>query len=331
MNRIVLIAISLLVAVSLISCGKSSVNSPAGNSSSKGQPADNIKLAILAPGASDFWTIVKAGADKAAEDLGVSCTVRAPSTPGATEQKAILEDLLAKGVNGLAIAPIDPKNQESMVNKAAEQTNVVCTDTDAPTTKRVCYIGTNNYQAGKIAGERLKQVLPGGGKVWVCVGMLDAQNAHDRNQGVVDAVRGSNIKVLGVLTDNADRAKAKANVEDALVKAPDIAAFVGLWSYNGPAIADAVKAAGKQGKVKIVCFDEDDATLQGIKDGLVQATVVQRPFEFGYQSVRVLAALARKQDAKIPAGKIIDTGVQVIDKTNVDKFWGDLKKTTGKK
>lgn len=273
--------------------------------------------------------IGKAGGEKAAKELGVSFEFRTPSQATATEQKTILEDLAAKGVSGVAISPIDPTNQTDAINRASENMNVLCTDSDAPESKRLCYIGTDNYSSGKIAGEQLKKVIPNGGKVWACVGTMDAQNAKDRYRGLEDAIKGSNIKLLGVLTDNVDRTKAKANVEDALVKNKDLAAFVGLWSYNGPAIADAVKAANKQGKVKIVCFDEEDATLQAVKDKVIQVTIVQKPFEFGYQSVRVLTALAKKEDAGIPENKIIDTGVRVIDNSNVDAFWTELNELKG--
>lgn len=325
MNRLVVLLLSILLVVSLVGCNKQS-----GKTGSSSATGSTVKLAILAPGASDFWKIVEAGANKASKDFNASCEVIAPSQPGATEQKTRLEDMMARGVDGIAFAPVDPDNQTEAINKAASQTNLITTDSDAPKSKRICYVGTDNYSAGKLAGEQLKKALPNGGKVWVCVGMLDAQNAHDRYQGVADSVKGSNIKILGVLTDNADRTKAKANVEDQLVKTPDVAAFVGLWSYNGPSILDAVRAFGKVGKVKIVCFDEDAVTIQAVKDGAIYATVVQNPFEFGYQSVKVLAALARKQDVKIPTNKVIDTGAKVVDKSNVTEFEANFKKMVGK-
>lgn len=294
------------------------------------QSGEQISIALVANSPSDFRMIGKAGGEKAAKELGVSFELRTPWQATATEQKTILEDLASKGVTGVAISPIDPANQTDTINKACQSMLVLCTDSDAPDSERICYIGTDNYSSGKIAGEQLMKILPDGGKVWACVGTMDAQNARDRYKGLQDAVSGSNINLLGVMTDNIDRTKAKANVEDALVKSPDLAAFVGLWSYNGPAIADAVKAAKKQGKVKIVCFDEEEATLQAVQDDIIQVTVVQKPFEFGYQSVKVLTALARNEDAGIPENKIIDTGVTVVDKSNVDEFWAELNRLKGK-
>ncbi len=191
-------------------------------------------------------------------------------------------------------------------------------------------MGTDNYKAGVAAGEEIKKALPDGGKVMLFVGTLEAENAFERRRGILDATRGSNVEIIGTLTDNTDHAKAKSNVEDTLVKYPDIAGLMGLWSYNGPAIAEAVKAAGKQDTVTIVCFDEEDGTLQAVKDGVIFSTVVQNPYEFGYQSMRILGALARGEDAGIPENKILDTGVEVINSENVDAFWTRLKQLTGK-
>ncbi len=315
MKRFVFVLVSLCLIISLIGCSK--------------QSEDEISLAILAPSASEFWKIVEAGASKAAEEINVTCKVIAPSQAGATEQKTKLEDIIARGVDGIALAPIDPANQTADINKAASQTILITTDTDAPDSDRLCYVGTDNYEAGKLAGEEIKKALPDGGKIFVCVGMLDAQNARDRYQGIVDSIKGSKVEIVKVLTDNVDRTKAKSNVEDQLVKTPDVAAFVGLWSYNGPTILAALKAAKKNGQVKIVCFDEDEATLQGVRDGDIFSTVVQNPYQFGYQSVKLLAALARKEKVDIPANKIIDTGANVINKDNVDEFEAEFKEMIG--
>lgn len=317
MKRISLwIAISL-VTVSLLSCSKEKSNVPT--------------VAFVTNNVSDFWRIAKAGVQAGEKDFKVKCDFRMPAQGTSAEQKQIIEDLLVKGVTGIAISPRDPANQTDVLNQAAASVNLICMDSDAPQSKRLCYVGTDNYKAGLAAGEEIKKALPDGGKVVLFVGTLDAQNATDRRKGILDAVKGSKVRVIGTLTDNTDHTKAKSNVEDAMVKHSDVAGFMGLWSYNGPAIAEAVKSAGKTGKIKIVCFDEDVSTLQGIKDGVVFSTVVQKPYQFGYESMRILAALARKEDPGIPANKIVDTGVLVVNTANVASFWADLEKMTGKK
>jgi len=140
------------------------------------------------------------------------------------------------------------------------------------------------------------------------------------------AIQAGNITILDTRTDQTDRSRAKQNVEDSLIRYSDIDCLVGLWAYNGPAILSAVKSAGKEGKVNIVCFDEEPDVIQGVKDGYIFSTVVQQPYKFGYLSVKVLAALARGDTSVIPANKKIDVPVMIINKDNADKFWQDLQK-----
>src|SRR4029453_976534 len=111
----------------------------------------------------------------------------------------------------------------------------------------------------------------------------------ERVQGIKEAIAGSTIKIIDLRTDDVDDVRAKANAADTLVRYPDIKGLVGLWSYNGPAILNAVRDAGKVGRVRIITFDEADETLAGIKDGAIHATVVQQPYEFGYQTIRRMA------------------------------------------
>ncbi|MCX5759717.1 MAG: sugar-binding protein, partial [Candidatus Hydrogenedentes bacterium] len=262
--------------------------------------------------------------------FGCEVVFRIPATGTAQEQQVIVQDLITVGVSGIAISPKDPANQTAMLNKAAAAVNLVTQDSDAPESNRACYIGTDNYQAGVAAGEFLKKTLPNGGKIMLFVGTLDAQNARDRKKGIEDTVKGSSIEIVDTRTDETDRVKAKRNAQDALVTHPDLACLVGLWSYNGPSILSGVRDSGKLGQVKIVCFDEEEEALQGVKDGYVAGTIVQQPFEFGYQSVKVLATLAKGDRSIIPPNKQIIIPVKVITKDNVDAFWSELKRLTGK-
>ena len=134
----------------------------------------------------------------------------------------------------------------------------------------------------------------------VFVGKADAQNARERFEGMKEALTGSNVEVIDLRTDDADRVRAKSNAADTLVKYPEVAALVGLWAYNGPAILSAVRDANKTGQVKIIAFDEEDDTLKGIREGSIEGTIVQQPYQFGYQSVKLMAELA-KNGGKLPA------------------------------
>ncbi len=314
----------LVLSLVAIVCGCSpSTDAPSGGT------GETIKVAFVTNNASDFWTIAKAGTAKAAQELGCEVLFKLPPTGTAQEQQTIVQDMITLGVSGIAISPKDPGNQTAMLNNAAEQVNLVTQDSDAPESKRACYIGTDNFQAGVAAGELLKKVLPEGGKIMLFVGTLDAQNAQDRKRGIEETIQGSGIEIVDTRTDETDRAKAKANAQDALVTHPDLACLVGLWSYNGPAILNGVKAAGKQGEVKIVCFDEEEETLQGVVDGFIAGTIVQQPYEFGYQSVKVLCELAKGNTSVIPPDKRIIIPVVAITKDTVDAFWARLKELRG--
>ncbi len=286
-----------------------------------------LKLAFVTNNASDFWTVARKGVEKADKELdNVTVEFKIPAEGTAAEQTTLVKDLLSDNVQGMAISPVDPANQTGLLNDTAKQALVFTQDSDAPASNRACYIGTNNVAAGRQAGEVLKKALPAGGKVMVFVGKSDAQNAADRIKGMRDAIAGSKIEVLDVRTDNTDRAKAKSNVSDALVKYPDLAGCVGIWSYNGPAILSAVKDAGKTGKVKIVCFDEETDTLAGVKSGDIEATVVQQPFQFGYESIINMNKVLNGDKSVIPAGKQIFVPTKAITKSGVDAFKTELDK-----
>ncbi len=164
----------------------------------------------------------------------------------------------------------------------------------------------------------------------IFVGKIDARNAQERYQGIKDALQGSKIEVIDVRTDDTDRVRAKSNASDTLVKYPEVAAMVGLWSYNGPAILNAVKEAGKIGQVKIVCFDEEDETLAGVKSGAINATVVQQPYEFGYQSVQLMTKVLGGDRSVVPPSKQIFVPTLIIKKDNVDAFISKTNKLRGR-
>ena len=132
------------------------------------------------------------------------------------------------------------------------------------------------------------------------VGQIDARNAQERLQGIKETIAGTKIEILDVRTDDTDRVRAKANVAETLVAHPDVAALVGLWSYNGPAILNAVRDANKIGQVPIITFDEEDETLTGVKSGAIAGTVVQQPFEFGYQAMTLMAKVLAGDRSGIP-------------------------------
>jgi ribose transport system substrate-binding protein len=279
------------------------------------------RLAFVTNNASDFWAIARKGTEKADGELtDVSVEFRIPPDGTAAEQKRIVDDLLAKGIDGIAMSPVDPNNQTPFINETAKQTLVFTQDSDAPQSDRTAYVGTDNVAAGRQAGALIREALPEGGKIMVFVGKKDARNAQERYQGIQEALLGSKVEIIDVRTDDADRVRAKSNVADTLVKYPDIKGLVGLWSYNGPAILNALTEAGKVNHVKVICFDEEDETLAGVKAGSIYATVVQQPFEFGYQAIKMMAQVLSGDKSAIPANKQVIVPTLVIKKDSVEEF-----------
>ena len=320
-NWLTLLAVTSALLVS--GCSKQE----GGNASQDG--GKKLKLAFVSNNASSFWTIARAGTDEAETTLGnVSVDFRIPSAGTAAEQQQIMDDLLASGIDGIAVSPVDPSNQTDLLNRVASQTLLVCHDSDAPESDRVCYIGTDNTAAGVEAGKLIKEALPNGGKIMLFVGTLDAQNAKERYEGIKKEIEGSGIEIIDVRTDETDRVRAQKNVEDTLVKYPDVAGLVGLWSYNGPAILNAAKSSGKAGQVKIICFDEEDETLAGVAAGLIYGTVVQQPYEFGRQAITRMAQYLGGDKEALAGGKQI-VPTKNIKQDNVAEFQARLKELLG--
>jgi ribose transport system substrate-binding protein len=325
MSTLIRTVLACACVLALAGCAKNGDNSG-------GRPASGGKrLAFVTNNAADFWTIARRGVEKADAELpDVTTEFRIPDDGTAATQKRIIDDLLAKGVDAVAISPVDPENQTGLINDMAKQVLVFTQDSDAPKSERACYIGTDNVAAGRQAGGLIKEALPQGGKIMVFVGNLDARNATERLQGIKEALAGSNVTIIDTRTDDTDRVRAKSNVADTLVKYSDVAGLVGLWSYNGPAIVSAVRDAGKTGQVKIIAFDEEDETLAGVKDGSVYGTVVQQPYEFGYQAIKMMAAALAGDRSGIPPTRQKFVETRVIKRDNVEEFGKKINELRGR-
>jgi ribose transport system substrate-binding protein len=283
-------------------------------------------LAFVTNVAADFWTIARRGTEKAAAELpNYNVEFHVPSEATPAEQRRILDDLLTRGVAGISVSPINPANATEMLNRVASQAVLFTTDSDAPQSKRIVYIGTDNVAAGEQVGQLVKQALPDGVKIMLFVGNLDNNNARERVDGIKKGIAGTKIEIIDIRTDEADIVKAKRNVEDTLTQYPNIDALVGLYAYNTPQIVEAVRAAGREGNVKVIGFDEDPLTLRGIADGIVYATVVQQPYEFGYQSIKMLARYIEGDQSFIPANKLIIVPTKIINNDNVAEFQKEMR------
>lgn len=281
-----------------------------------------LKIAVITNNPELFWTYCEAGARKAAQENDVELIFRKPEKGDVSVQMDIVKALEKQGVAGMAVSVINPKDQSPDLAIIAGKMKFVTMDNDAPESNRICYIGTDNYSAGRMVGKFVRELMPNGGDLAIFVGQSSALNARERFWGVIDELEGRGSRTgdppppvfegkvagkydlwqNGAVTDGANREEAKNNATKALAKIgnhPNVC-MVGLWAYNPPAILEALGDSFPN--VKVVAFDEDDKTLLAIESGRVRASVIQDPYQFGYKSVEVLAAEARgKTDKRVNA------------------------------
>jgi ribose transport system substrate-binding protein len=297
------------------------------------QAQETKQLAFIVNAASDFWKLAEAGVAKAQAELGTDYELqfRYPAQGTAALQNALMDDLVAAGTDAIMISSVDPKTSIDAFNKIAGQVPLFTTDSDAPASNRIAYLGSSNTLAGVQAGEEMVKALNGAeGKCMGFVGFLDADNAKERIAGFKQAVEGKNIELLDVRGDDVDFARARSNVDDVLAAMPEVNCMVGFYSYNPPKIYEALQAAGKLGSITVVAFDEDPITLGAVREGSFYSTVVQQPFEWGYQGMKLMAAYLGGDKSGVPADGLIIVPTKVIDKSNVDQFEADLKAMIGK-
>ena len=282
---------------------------------------DKKTLAFVVNVPSDFWKAAEAGVKKAQGELpNYKLELKYPEQGAAAIQERLVDDLIAGGVAGIMISAVDPKTERDYLNKVGSQIVLFTTDSDAPKTNRVVYIGSSNVLAGQQAGQIMLKAMPDGGKCMGYVGLLGADNAKERIQGIKDAIKGSKIDLVDVRGDDGDQTRAKRNVEDTLTAHPEINCMVGIYSYNTPQIYAALKDAGKLGQIKIIGFDGDPVTLGGVKEGSIAGTVVQQPFEWAYQGMKDMAKFIEGDKSWIPENKLMIVPTKIIDQSNVDAY-----------
>ncbi|HIC90311.1 MAG TPA: hypothetical protein EYP04_13040 [Anaerolineae bacterium] len=298
------------------------------------KPAKEFKVVVIGKSVHPYWSNVEKGVRAAAKDLGLKddqAIFFVPPKEDVAAQIQTMETYIAQGVTGIAIAPSDPNALEPVMKKAADA-GIFVTTLDTPPVENsvsLVYIGTDNYSAGKAAGEAMKKLLPNGGKVGIGRGSDTALNALQRTDGFLDAIKGTNIVALEPVNDKEDAATALQLANSVLSANPDLAGAFGVYAYNGPAWATAVKEAGKAGEIKIVSFDATTDIINYIKDCVINATVAQREYDMGYKSVQIIKLMADKgvEAALKEMGAVngvIDTGVDVVTADNLKDYEASL-------
>jgi ribose transport system substrate-binding protein len=294
--------------------------------------ADKPLLVFVPNGPSDFWEAAVAGLKKAQAELpGFKLELEYPQQATVAAQQQLMEDLVTAGAKGIMVSAVDPKTSTTGLNKIASETTLFTTDSDAPQTNRVVYIGSSNVDAGLQAADIAKKAMPNGGKCMGFVGLLGADNARERIEGFKKGLEGTKITLVDVRGDDLDQTRAKENVSDVLVADPSITCLVGFYSYNTPQIYAALKDAVELGKITVVGFDGLPATLGGVKEGTIAATVVQQPYLWAYEGMKLMAAYINGDKSGIPKSGLIIVPTKIVTQQTVDAYFAEQQAMAGKK
>lgn len=265
------------------------------------------------------------GFKAAAEKYGVDVEFEAPQEQQLGMQVKVIEDLIARGVDGIALSALDDAGLVAVVDEAMEAgVKVLTFDAEAPSTSALSYIGTNNGAAGYEAGKQMIELMGGSGQVALLQATLGAVNLNVRTQEFKRALEelAPDIEMVAIEEFEGDYAKAVNKVEALLETYPDLKAIFGISAYGAPAAATVIKEQEKVGQVIVAGFDDLKDTLDGIRDGSIAFCLVQKTFKMGWLSVEKL--LDAVEEKEIP--KNIDTGILIVNSTNVDTYMEDMKK-----
>ncbi len=306
----------------------------------------NPKIALVTSSDTPYWDLVIKGANEAANMYDAKVTI-VRSKGDTDSQNQAIRDLLRQKFDGIAISPVNPTEQAGLLADVAAQTTLVTFDSDSPLSSRLCFVGTDNYAAGRQCGDQVRIAVPDGGEVAIVCASLGKENVAHRRQGVIDELvdrpyapeqpidpadatnlKGSKYSVVATIEDQVDPNKSTEMVGAMLKDHPDVKCIVGLNSYSAASIVKALEAAGKTGKVQVVGFDADPRTLDGIRGGTVAATIVQDQFGCGFHTVRILAERARGERSGLPLFQRRTLPVEVMNKSNVAQSGERLNSAT---
>ena len=311
MKKIQPASLVLLAGIAVGGCNNAAnqngqtANAPAGTNAG-GNAAETAtkpggRIVLLTNGTSPFWLSVEKGMRDAAQETGARVDLlRNDGTVAGQIQR--LEQISAQGdVKGVSVSVIDAGAKgitDRMVELRNKGVRVITMDSDGPPESREAYIGANNVEAGRQAGEAAAKLMPQGGKVIAFVGTMSAANARERIEGFKQGA-GPKFEIVDVMEDQTDTSKARQNVTAAIQAHPDAKLLLGLWSYNAPAIAEEVTRAGKADQYTIVTFDAEPNTINQLQKGVIDATVIQQPYQYGALSVKLLNAMLNNDQATV--------------------------------
>jgi ribose transport system substrate-binding protein len=277
-----------------------------------------LRIAVVPKGQTHiFWQSVHAGAVKAGNELGAKILWNGPATElDLSKQIGIVDDFINQHVDGIALAPGHGESLVPVVeHAAAEHIPVSIFDSGIKTDKYVSYVSTDNYKGGVMAGQRMGEILPKGGKIAIIATTPGGVSTMEREAGFKDTIEKNspNIKVVAFQYGMSDRAKSLSVAEDILTANPDIDAIFCSNESGSIGAVQGAKSHNLAGKVKIVGFDSSPTLIEDVQAGNIDSLVVQNPFKMGYM---VVQSLVDQIHGKTPE-KRIDTGATLVTAANL--------------
>ncbi len=284
------------------------------------QPRKTKTIAVVPKGTSHmFWVSVQAGAMAAGQKLGVEVLWNGPAQETEYDRQIqIVDSMVARHVDGLAVAPAERKALVGPIERAAKAgIPVTVFDSGIETTNYMCFLATDNYEAGNLGARELARLLGGQGQVALLMHAPGSASTMDRERGFEDAVKAEFPKLAIVARQYgmSDRSKAMGAAENILTAHPDLNGIFASSEPSSVGTALAIKSRGLSGKVKFVAFDSTDSMIEDLKGGTIDAMVVQDPFQMGFQAVKTL--VDKLNGAVQP--KRVDLPAHVIRREDLDK------------
>ncbi len=287
--------------------------------------AENLTFVMVPKGVHPYYEPCFEGFKAAAEKYGITAEYEAPKEFDIALQVKVIEDLISRGVDGIAISALDDKPLVPAIKQAMEAGIMVLTfDAPAPSSEQLSYIGTNNKNAGYTGGKKMAELLGNTGKIAVLQGGLGAPNLNLRREGLAEALKevAPEIEIVTV-EDTQGKFDLTVNKTEAILETyPDVTGIFGISAYGAPGAAAVIKEQDKAGNIAIGGFDDLKDTLEGIRDGSINFCLVQKTFTMGWLSVEKLLAATKGETIE----EEIDTGIIIVTKDNVDSYMEEMKK-----
>lgn len=288
-----------------------------------------LTFVMVPKGVHPYFEPVYEGFKEAAAKAGVRAEIDAPPRFDVELQVKVIEDLIARGVDGIAISANDDAGLVSVIHDAVRQGIAVITfDAPAPSSEALTYIGTDNESAGYEAGKRMAAAMGSRGKVAVLQGGMSAANLNLRTQGFIRALKETapGITVTSVVDEGGDFARSVAETEALLAANPDLGGIFSVSAEGAPAAAAVARKLGRKGSLVIAGFDDLSDTLDGIRDGSIVFCVVQNTYRMGRLSVESLKDAVEGK----PVPRVMDTGVVFVDRGNIGSYAARLRAEDGR-